>query len=302
MNNDNGQNAHLVEANDVARGVVSFDDQARGFEAFAKSNGDTRWYASDLARMLGYAGLKPFMKAVEKAMAVCMTLEIPLTDNISEEFRLLDGVREKDFRLTRFACYLTVMNADISKPLVARAQGYFAQLAEAFHEHFRNSDDVQRIHTRGEVTQHEKSLNRVAYISGVENYAFFQDAGYRGMYNMSLRELKEYKGHDGSKKPLLDFMGSTELAANLFRITQTEEKIRREGIKGQYGLENAAAQAGSIVRQTMRQISGQKPEDLPLADDIQQVKSGIKRTHKEFQKMDRPAITKPRPRKPSSEV
>ncbi|MBF0213387.1 MAG: hypothetical protein HQM00_07475 [Magnetococcales bacterium] len=293
------QSGSLLEANDVAQGIVPFEDQTRGFEAFAKSNGATWWFASDLARMLGYAGLKPFMKAVEKAMAVCMTLEIPLTDNIREEYRLLDGIKEKDFRLTRFACYLTVMNADISKPLVAQAQGYFSQLAAAFHEHFRNSDDVQRIQTRGEVTQHEKSLSRMAYQSNVENYAFFQDAGYRGMYNMNLRALKEYKGHDGSKKPLLDFMGSTELAANLFRITQTEEKIRREGIKGQFGLENAAEQAGAIVRKTMQEISGQKPEDLPLADDIQRVKSGIKRTHKEFQKMDTPPAIPSRRRKPT---
>ncbi|MBF0164396.1 MAG: damage-inducible protein D [Magnetococcales bacterium] len=288
-----------LEANDVAQGIVPFEDQSRGFEGFAKINGATWWYASDLARMLGYSGLKPFMKAVEKAMAVCMTLDIPLTDNIQEEFRMLDGSREKDFRLTRFACYLSVMNADISKPLVARAQGYFSHLAAAFHEHFRNSDDVQRVQTRGEVTLHEKSLSRMAYMSGVENFAFFQDAGYRGMYNMSLRELREYKGHDGSKKPLLDFMGTTELAANLFRITQTEEKIRREGIHGQFGLENAAAQAGMIVRKTMQEISGQRPEDLPLADDIQRVKSGIKRTHKEFQKMDKPSAIASRRRKPT---
>lgn len=275
---------------------VTFADETEGFESLARSNGNTWWYASDLARMLGYANLKPFVKAVQKAMAVCMTLDIPLTDNIRDESRLVDGAMEKDFRLTRFACYLAVMNADISKPRVAQAQGYFSQLAMAFQEHFRNSDDVQRVHTRDELSQHEKSLSHTAHVAGVINYAFFQDAGYRGMYNMSLRQLKEYKGFEGSR-PLLDFMGKTEMAANLFRITQTEEKIRREGIEGQRKLEIAAAQAGAMVRKTMQEISGQRPEDLPLADDIRQVKSGIKRTHKEFQKMDRKSI--PTRKKPS---
>jgi DNA-damage-inducible protein D len=137
------------------------------------------------------------------------------------------------------------------------------------------------------VSEREKALSGTASAHGVENYAYFQNAGYRGMYNMDFRQLVRRKGvPDG--RSILDFMGKTELAANLFRITQTEEKIRNEDIRGQAPLQRAHEAVGREVRETMRRIGGTLPENLPLAADIKKVRSGLKRAGKEFAKLDGP--------------
>nr|VFK12800.1 MAG: DNA-damage-inducible protein D [Candidatus Kentron sp. LFY] len=264
-----------------------FDNERNGFESFVNSNGDAYWYASDLATMLGYESYRgAFSKAIQKAMTACATLEISIQENFKEERRIVNDEKLLDYRLSRFACYLTSVNADVSKPQVAGAQRYFLTLAEAFRQYYQTSDNVERVLVREEITQQEKSLSNAAKNAGVTNYAFFRDSGYRGMYNMSLNELKRHKGYSG-KRPLLDFMGKTELAANLFRITQTEQKIHNDRIKGQSNLEITAHQVGKKVRNAIQDISGSHPEDLPLAEDIKKVRSGIKRTNREFQKLDK---------------
>jgi DNA-damage-inducible protein D len=179
------------------------------------------------------------------------------------------------------------MNGDVKKKEVAMAQAYFITATEAFKRYVQEAQQVERIAIRGEVSEREKSLNAVANQAGVENYAFFQHKGYVGLYNMSLKQLKERKDIPDGRSPL-DFMGKEELAANLFRITQTEAKIRNEGIKGQIPLEDAAFSVGRHVRNTMEQISGTRPENLPVAADINTVKSAIKSTQKEFLKLDKP--------------
>jgi len=267
--------------------LFTFDDEQSGFESLVNANGDAYWYASDLAKMLGYDNYRPFLKAIQKAMTACVTLEISMEDNFRQEPRTVRGEEILDYRLSRFACYLTSVNADVSKPRVAEAQAYFLTLAEAFRQYVQGPDNVERVLTRDQVSQREKSLSGAAHQAGVSNYALFHDKGYRGLYNMSLQRLKQYKGYTG-KQPLLDFMGGTELAANLFRITQTEEKIRKEKITGQRNLEDTAYTAGRMVRETMQKISGDRPEDLPLAENIKQVRSGIKRASREFKKLDKP--------------
>lgn len=267
--------------------LFAFDDEQSGFESLVNANGDAYWYASDLAEMLGYDSYRPFQKAIQKAMTACVTLEISMEENFRQERRAVAGEEILDYRLSRFACYLTSINADVSKPRVAEAQSYFLTLAEAFRQYVQGPDNVERVLTRDQVSQREKSLSGAAHQAGVTNYAFFQDSGYRGLYNMGLKQLKQYKGYAG-KQPLLDFMGGTELAANLFRITQTEEKIRKEKITGQRNLEDTAYTAGRMVRETMRKISGDSPEDLPLAENIKQVRRDIKRTKREFEKLDKP--------------
>jgi len=187
------------------------------------------------------------------------------------------------------------MNGDVRKKEVAKAQAYFITVTEAFKQYIREAQQVERIAIRGDVSKHEKSLSAVAQDAGVDDYAFFQNKGYCGLYNMSYSELKDHKGIPEERSPL-DFMSATELAANLFRITQTEEKIRKEGIRGQKQLENAAFSAGRQVRETMEKISGTKPEDLPTAPDIKNVKLAIKSTQKEFAKLEKakkraPAVT-----------
>ncbi|MCY1462029.1 hypothetical protein D9M71_797550 [compost metagenome] len=120
----------------------------------------------------------------------------------------------------------------------------------------------------------------------MENYPFFQNAGYRGLYNMNLCDLKVRKGV--TQGSVLDVMGGEELAANLFRITQTEARIRNQGVQGQRDLERTAESVGKAVRDTMISISGTRPETLPPARNIKEVKGDLKASSKEFKKLDQP--------------
>ena len=270
--------------------LFHFQDDEPNFEALAKENGFTYWLKSGLARSLGYDDSKKLDKAINKATTVCLTLQIPVYEN----FVQVEGSGEdNDFKLSRFACYLTVMNADVRNPLVARAQVYFAGLADAFAE-YSKADSVERVLIRGEITEREGTLSSTAKTHGVENYAYFQNAGYRGMYNMNLAQLKNYKGMgEKTKGSMLDFMGKEELAANLFRITQTEAKIRNEKIRGQPNLETTAEKVGREVRNTMIKISGQKPEELKLEhSSVTDLKKGLKQTHREFKKIDKKSAPK----------
>ncbi len=257
-----------------------------GFEALSKSNGFRYWWASELAATLGYESLNGFRKAVERAMMALTSLNITVFDNIIQEQREVGGKTIVDYRLSRFACYLAAMNGDPKKPQVAQAQAYFVQWAEACRLYLEQADGVERVAIRGEISEHERTLSGTAKRAGVTEYGLFQNAGYRGLYNMNLRELRRHKGVPDGRTPL-DFMGKTELAANLFRVTQTEEKIRAEGIRGQPALERTAENVGRKVRHTMIEISGKRPENLPPAEDIKQVHKKLKSSHREIKKLDK---------------
>lgn len=181
---------------------------------------------------------------------------------------------------------MIAMNGDVKKPQVAAAQVYFAALAETFNNRVEHADGIDRILIRREMTDGMKTLSSTASRHGVENYAFFLNAGYRGMYNMDLARLTAFKGVDGSKEMLLDRMGKDELAANLFRTTQTDAKIKNENLQGQPKLESAAEDVGKRVRQTMMEISGTAPEHLKVAPHIKEVTKRIKETSKKFKKLD----------------
>ncbi|WP_291206965.1 BRO family protein [Hyphomonas sp.] len=262
--------------------VFHFDGDKPSFEAYGRENGFRHWLASDLLKMLEYPSMDAVRKAVNKAIAACANLGVPILENFKEVET--EGIG-KDYCLSRFACYLTVMNCNPRNPRVAAAQAYFITMAEAFRQYVQTSEGVERVLIRGEVSDREKSLSAIAYGRGVENYAFFQNAGYRGMYNMNMNDLRAFKNAPQDRS-ILDFMGKTELAANLFRITQTEEKISKENLKGQKNLERAHESVGREVRQSMKRISGTEPEFMPLVEDIRQVKSGLKKAGKEFAKID----------------
>ena len=270
-------------------------DGPGGFEAFAHDNGHWYWWQSDLMQMLGYQTDHSFNKAVERAIAACTSLNIPVVENFTQAKRIVDGVERGDKKLSRFACYLISMNGDPHKPGVAAAQTYFATLAEVARQVLLHADSVERVLIRDELTDREKSLSSAAHQAGVEVYPYFQNAGYRGLYNMNLGQLKALKGVD-TDRLLLDFMGKEELAANLFRITQTEAKIKKENVRGQRPLEAAAHSVGRQVRQAIRNIGGTMPETLPAAQDIKSVKKELKQTHRELQRMDKRKKLPPGPK------
>jgi DNA-damage-inducible protein D len=257
------------------------------FEDLGNENGGKYWYARDFMQMLGYESFSAFQKPINKAIATCTALNIPVLENFQQVHRFVNGESVPDFKLTRFACYLTSINGDVRKPEVAAAQAYFVTMAEAFRHYIQDTENVQRVQTREEVSEQERSLSAVAAAAGVNQYAFFQNAGYRGMYCMNLSELRERKGVTYGRS-VLDFMGAEELAANLFRITQTQAKIRNEKLRGQVVLEDAAHDVGQTVRRTMIEISGKTPESLPAAEDIKTVKGKLKQARREFGKLDKP--------------
>lgn len=260
--------------------IFHFDDGKKSFEDFAKENGATHWDETLLMDALGYESADSFRKAMNRAKTACLALNIACEEHF---LRQDDG---KHF-LTRFGCYLLAMNGDPKKPQVAKAQAYFATLAETFQSHLEHAEAIDRILIRDEVTDGQKTLTSTAKAHGVKNYAFFQNAGYLGMYNMTLKKLKAYKGVP-AKANLIDHMGKTELAAHLFRITQTSEKIQNESIRGQENLEKTARQVGKKVRSTMEELSGNSPEDLAAAEDIRKVKKTLKTTSKHLeQKTDK---------------
>ena len=262
-------------------GLTAFDhpEESGGFEELGIDNGIRYWWRSDVQRLLGYTSDDSFEKPVGKAMAACTALGISVPENFQYVNRTLpDGREVPDIKLSRFACYLIAMNANPRKPEVARAQAYFVSLAEFARQFIEETEHVDRVVMRDEMADRENSLARVAKSANVTDYALFQNAGYRGLYNKNLNRLKELKGVPANRT-LLDFMGREELAANLFRITQTEAKIKKDNVRGQKALEDTAYGVGQEVRATIRKIGGTMPEDLPISEDIKKVKSGLKKAH-----------------------
>ncbi|HZL16521.1 MAG TPA: hypothetical protein VFG23_02120 [Polyangia bacterium] len=247
------------------------------FEDLGVENGTRTWKEADVQMSLGYAEGGSFRKAIGRAMQACISIGIPTEENF---IKTDDG-----YKLTRFACYLIAMNADAKKPQVAAAQVYFATIAETFQNALEHADGVERVAIRDEMTGGMKSLDSTAKAHGVVNYAYFQNAGYRGMYNMNLNRLKLAKGLP-TGEVLLDRMGKVELAGNLFRITQTEERIKNQNLQGQGQLETAAQGVGKEVRKLMIKNTGSKPEDLKLSAPIKDVKKAIKSTSKKFKELD----------------
>ncbi len=279
--------------------LFHFNDEQHDFEAYGHTDGTRFWYARDLMRALGYESFDSFENTcINRAIGACTTLKISVLENFEQEKREIDGNPCRDYRLSRFACYLVAMNGDVKKPQVAAAQAFFASMAEAFQKYIENADSVERVLIRDDVSERERSLSGVAHSAGVVQYGFFQNAGYRGMYNMDLSRLKLVKGIQ-TDRSLLDFMGKQELAANLFRLTQTEARIKYGNVRGQRALESTAFDIGQKVRQTMIQTSGSRPESLPISKDITLVKSSLKATQKQFAQLDKPK-TKAKRGAPSS--
>ena len=265
------------------------------FESCAKQNGVRYWLAHDLMRELGYETWASFQKVVMKAQASCARLEMDaLAEFMSATYLDADdGLEKRSIRLTRFACLLVTMHADDRKPQVAAAKVALAALANQVIAARLSHNELGRIETRDDLKSAEIALSSAAQRAGVQSHeqAIFKDAGIRGMYNRSLRELKQMRGL-GEKDTAYDFMGLTELAGNLFRVTQTAEKLRGTPNIGLRNAQNTAKQVGQDVRRMMTQNSGVAPEALPLEQNIKDVKKGLRNTAKEMKKLDTPATKK----------
>ncbi|MFV0484351.1 MAG: damage-inducible protein [Bacteroidales bacterium] len=255
------------------------------FEDFKNENGITYWWASDMMKMLGYPNIKSFQKVLDRATKAFVSLGIPHYENIIPEQRVLNDTLGQDFKLTRFACYMSAMNADPKKQEVAIAQAYFAQQARKFELHVAGHQDIDRMLIREELVEGNKSLSSTAKRAGVSDFAKFANAGYLGLYNMPSWKLE--KRRYLKKGKLLDNMGRTELAANLFRVTQTEERIKSRGIRGQVALEQTHTQVGKEVRAMVVDNTGMTPENLPQAKELPQVKKELKKANREMKKEDK---------------
>ena len=226
--------------------------------------------------ILEYSKWDNFKNVIEKAMEACKNSNLNVSDHFPDVGNMVDiGSKSKrniqDYQLSRYACYLIVQNADPSKEVVALGQTYFAVQTRRQELSNREREDLQRIAIRQEMKEHNKKLVDSAGVIDTRDFAIFQNNGYQGLYGgRGAKEIAQYKGLK-PKQQILDHMGSTELAANLFRATQTEEKLRRENIRGKYCANQAHYDVGKKVRDTIKELGGTMPEDLPSCEDIKKI-------------------------------
>ena len=265
---------------------ASFDGIRRNDEA-----GNEYWLARELAPLLDYAQWRNFLLVVDKARTACQQAGNPVADHFADISKMVDigsGAQRPvdDVRLSRYACYLIVQNGDPSKPVIANGQTYFAmqtrrqELADDA-KFAQLSEADKRLAIRNELATHNKHLAAAAKEAGVAtslDYAVFQDHGYKGLYGgLGHKDIHARKGLKKNQK-ILDHMGSTELAANLFRATQTEEKLRRDQVRGKAKANQTHFDVGRKVRQTIAELGGTMPEQLPTPDtSIQQIESAKKK-------------------------
>lgn len=262
------------------------DNVALTFEGSKNQNGIVYWWASDVMRMLGYSEMKSFNKVIDRVVKALISLSIPFRQNIIATNRNIDGVEIEDFKLTRFACYLAAMNGDTKKPEVARAQAYFAEHTRRFELYIQNNQqEIDRLLIRDELADGNKALASTAKSACVTDYAKFQNAGYLGMYNMESWKLERIRNIAHGK--LFDKMGRTELAANLFRVTQTEEHIKNKGVKGQAALEQTHYSVGRKVREIVKDNTGKSPENLPQERALPEIKKELKSGYRQMKKLDK---------------
>lgn len=258
------------------------------------ADGNEFWSARDLQPLLEYATWDKFKRVIEKAIEACGQSGNEADDHFSQAGKMVDigsaAKREiEDYRLSRYACYLIVQNGDPSKPVIANGQTYFAmqtrrQELNDDEKFARLSEDEKRLAIRNELAEHNKQLAAAAKDAGVDtplDYAIFQDHGYKGLYGgMRAKDIHAHKGLKKSQK-ILDHMGSTELAANLFRATQAEEKLKRDNISSKQHANQAHYEVGQKVRQTIQELGGTMPENLPVPEQsVKKIESAKKKLDK----------------------
>lgn len=239
--------------------------------------GQEYWIARELIQVLGYNEYRFFKKVILKAIDACKASNNEVSNHFVQVHGMVNigsGAKRalEDYHLSRYACYLIAMNGDSRKKAIALAQTYFAvktRQQEIMDDFDNMTEDQKRLTIRGDLIEHNKSLVEAAQQSGVEtprDFAIFQNKGYQGLYGgLGQKEIHARKGLKKSQK-ILDHMGSTELAANLFRATQTDEKLRRDKIHGKEKANKTHYMVGKAVRNTIKELGGTMPEDLPTPD------------------------------------
>jgi len=255
-------------------------------------NGNEYWSARELSKVLEYSEYRHFLPVVEKAKKSCKVSGNRTSNHFEDMLDMINlgkgAVRQVDsVKLSRYACYLIVQNGDPSKEVIALGQTYFAlqtrlqEIKQMEEYNALKSEEEKRLFLRNELRQHNIKLAETAHNAGVIDaidYAIFQNFGYKGLYGgLDAKDIHAKKKLKKNQQ-ILDHMGSTELAANLFRATQTEEKLRRENIKGKQKANETHYKVGAKVRKTIKELGGTMPEDLPTASSIKALeKEGMKK-------------------------
>ena len=250
-------------------------------------NGIEYWYARELQLVLDYKEWRKFEGVVQRAMKACKSSDINILDHFvgtDKMVRIGSGAErmQKDYKLTRYACYLIAQNGDPRKEVIALAQTYFAiqtrkqEINEK--EYSLLTEDEKRFYQRNLTRKGNYLLNQIAKNSGVKNFDKFHNSGYKGLYNgETADDIAKRKGLR-YREDILDNMGSEELAANLFRITQTESKLKRDNISTEKEANNTHYNIGKNIREVIAKNGGTMPEDLPTP------KKSLKQLEKENKK------------------
>jgi DNA-damage-inducible protein D len=264
--------------NNIDKSVLSVFEQIKQTD----DNGNEFWMARQLAKALAYTDFRNFISVIEKAKESCKNSGQKISDHLVEVNEVVavgSGAtyHYPSYKLSRYACYLIVQNADPSKETVAMGQTYFAvqtrlqEIRKMDEYNQLSTEDEKRLFLRNEMAKHNSQLAAAAKDAGVIepiDYAIFQNHGYMGLYGgLDTKAIHSKKGLKKNQQ-ILDHMGSTELAANLFRATQTEEKLKREQIKGKQKANKTHYEVGKKVRTTIQEIGGVMPENLPTAENV----------------------------------
>lgn len=264
----------IVEKDNSMGELANYSEQT--FESIKHINeyGQEFWYARELQIVLEYSQWRRFEETIERAKTACEASNNAVSEHFADVGKTSPmpngGVKIiSDYMLSRYACYLIVMNGDPRKEVIAIGQTYFAvktRQQELVENYDTLSEEQKRLAIRSEMIEHNKSLAEAAKNAGISDprdYAVFQNKGYQGLYGgLTAKDIHKRKGLKKSQK-ILDYMGSTELAANLFRATQTDEKLRRDNIQGKDEAGNVHYAVGKTVRETIKKLGGTMPEDLP---------------------------------------
>jgi len=254
----------------------------KDFESIRKvdKDGIEYWLGRELMPILGYKKWEKAEDVIARAASACINSGQAVDNHFHQSVKMakigLNTVRKvRDWKLDRYACYLIAQNGDPKKSEIALAQTYFAIQTRKQEIFGQLSGSDKRLFIRGEITEENKKLFSTAKRAGVTKFGSFNDAGYRGLYGMPLKEVENKK--DIKKGELLDRAGTAELAANLFRITQTDEKINKDNIRGDDHASKTHFMVGGKIRQTIKDIGGATPENLPPERHIKELKKDKKK-------------------------